>query len=101
MDLSCLVSLVQAAAGGVMRVFSLHTLCLLVPIGHHLNTTVVSLSIFADHVHLFMTTVYPYCDGNFQQDNAAGHKSQIISNWFLEHDNGFTLLKWPGISEQI
>ncbi len=71
--------MVQAAAGGVMRVFSLHILCLLVPIGHHLNTTVVSLSIFADHVHLFMTTVYPYCDGNFQQDNAAGHKSSQVT----------------------
>ncbi len=23
------------------------------------------------------------------------HKAQIISDWFLEHDNEFTLLKWP------
>jgi len=22
------------------------------------------------------------------------HKAQIISNWFLEHDNEFTILKW-------
>ncbi len=42
-----------------------------------------------------MTTVYPYSDGYFEQDNAPCHKSQIISDWFLEHDNEFTLLKWP------
>ncbi len=24
-----------------------------------------------------------------------GHKAQMISDWFLEHDNKFTLLKWP------
>ncbi len=42
-----------------------------------------------------MTTVYPSSDGYFQQDNAPCHKAQIISDWFLEHDNEFTLLKWP------
>ncbi len=42
-----------------------------------------------------MTTVYPSSDGYFQQDNASCHKAQIISDWFLEHDNEFTLLKWP------
>ncbi len=29
------------------------------------------------------------------------HKDQIISDWFLEHDNEFTLLKWPPQSNQI
>ncbi len=66
----------------------------LVPIEHHLNATVY-LSIVADHVHPFMTTVYPSSDGYFQQDNAPCHKAQFISDWFLEHDNEFTLLKWP------
>ncbi len=37
------------------------------------------LSIVADHVHVFMTTVYPSSDGYFQQDNAPFHKAQIIS----------------------
>ncbi len=23
------------------------------------------------------------------------HKAQIILDWFLEHDNEYTLLKWP------
>ncbi len=31
----------------------------------------------------------------FQQNNEPCHKAQIISDWFLEHDNEFTLLKWP------
>ncbi len=66
----------------------------LVPIEHRLNATAY-LSIVADHVHPFMTTVYPSSDGYFQQDNAPCHKAQIISDWFLEHDKVFILLKWP------
>ncbi len=69
-----------------------HTLGLLVQIAlfkHH------KLSIVADHVHLFMTTVYQSSDDYLQQDNAPCHKAQIISDWFLEHDDEFTLLKWP------
>ncbi len=65
----------------------------LVPIEHHLNAT-ANLSMVADHVHPFMTTVYPSSDDYFQQDNAPCHKAQIISDWFLKHDNEFTLLKW-------
>ncbi len=84
-----------AAGGGVMvwGIFSLHTLGPLVSIEHRLNAT-ASLSIVADHVCPFMTTVYPSSDGYFQQDKAPCHKAQIISDWFLEHDNEFTLLKW-------
>ncbi len=59
MDPSCLVSTVQAGGGGVMVwvIFSWHTLGPLVPIEHRLNATAF-LSIVADHVHLFLTTVY-------------------------------------------
>ncbi len=60
----------------------------LVPIDHCLNATAY-LSIVADHVHPFMTTLYPSFDGYFKQDNAPCHKAQIISDWFLEHDNEF------------
>ncbi len=71
----------------------------LVPTEHCLNTTVY-LSIVADHVHPFMTTVY-HLLMYFQQDNAPCHKAQIISDWFLEHDNEFTLLKWPPQSPDL
>ncbi len=47
----------------------------LVPIVHRKNATTY-LSIFADHVHPFITTVFS--DGYFQQDNAPCHKAQII-----------------------
>ncbi len=59
MDPSCLVSTFQAGGGGVMvwGIFSCHTLGPLVPTEHRLNATVY-LSIVADHVHPFMTTVY-------------------------------------------
>ncbi len=102
MDPSCLVSTVQAGGGGIMvwGIFSWHTLGPLVPIEHRLNATAY-LSIVADHVHPFMTTVYPSSDGYFQQDNAPCHKAQIISDWFLEHDNEFTLLKWPPQSPDL
>ncbi len=101
MDPSCLVSTVQAD-GGVMvwGIFSWHTLGPLVPIEHCLNATAY-LNIVADHVHPFMTTVYPSSAGYFQQDNAPCHKAQIISDWFLEHDDEFTLLKWPPQSPDL
>ncbi len=103
MDPSCFVSTVQAGGGGVMLwgIFVWHTLGPLVPIEHRLNTTTAYLSIVADHVHPFMTTVYPSSDGYFQQDNAPCHKAQIISDWFLEHGNEFTLLKWPPESPDL
>ncbi len=53
-----------------------------------------------DHVHPFMTTVH-HLLMYFQQDNAPCHKDQIISDWFLEHDNEFTLLKWPPQSPDL
>ncbi len=101
MDPSCLISTVQAGGGGVMvwGIFSWHTLGPLVPIEHRLNTTVY-LSI-VDHVHPFMTTVYPSSDDYFQQDNAPCYQAQIISDWFLEHENEFTLFKWPPQSPDL
>ena len=71
-----------------------------VPIEHCLHTTAY-LSLVADHVHPFMTTVYTSSDGYFQQDNASCHKAQIISNWLLEHDNVFTVLQWPPQSPDL
>ncbi len=97
-----IVSTVQAAGGGVMvwGIYSWHTLGPLVPIEHCLNDKAY-LSNVVDHVHPFMTTVYPSSDGYFQQDNAPCHKAQIISDWFLEHENEFTLLKWPPQSPDL
>ncbi len=81
-------------------IFSWHTLGPILPTEHCLNATAY-LSIVADHVHLFMTTVYPSSDDYIQQDTASCHKAQIISDWFLEHDNEFTLLKWPPQSPDL
>ncbi len=62
-DPSCLVSTVQVGGGGIMvsGIFSWHTLGHLVPIEHRLNATAY-LSIVTDHVHPFMSTVYPSSD---------------------------------------
>ncbi len=75
MDSSGLVSTVRVGDGGVMvwGVFSWHTLGPLVSIEHRLNATVY-LSIVADHVHPFMTTVY-HLLMYFQQDNVTKLKS--------------------------
>jgi len=72
----------------------------LVPIGHCLNATAY-LSIVYDHAHPFIATMYPYSDGHFQQDNAPCDKARIISDWFIEHDNEFTVLKWPPQSTDL
>ncbi len=91
--------MVQAGGGVMVRgVFSWHTLGPLVLTEHCLNTTAY-LSIVADHP--FMTTVYPSSDATSSQLNAPCYKAQIISDWFLEHDNEFTLLKWPPQSPDL
>ncbi len=81
MDPPCLVSTVQTGGGGVMvwGIFYWQSLGPLVPNEHCLNATAY-LSIVSDHVHPFMTTVYPSSDGYFQQDNAPCHEAQIISD---------------------
>ncbi len=78
MDPSCLVSTVQAGGGGLMvgGIFSWQTLSPVVPIEYRLNTTVY-LSIVADHVHPFITTVY-HLLMYFQQDNAASQSSNHL-----------------------
>jgi len=81
MDPSCLVSTVQAGGVRMWRIFSWHTLGPLVPIEHRLNAA-AHLSIVADRVHPFMTTVYPSSDGYFQQDNAPCHSYHLkLVSW--------------------
>uniref|UniRef100_A0A1A8QX38 Chromosome 1 open reading frame 146 n=1 Tax=Nothobranchius rachovii TaxID=451742 RepID=A0A1A8QX38_9TELE len=40
----------------------------------------------------------PSSDGYIQQDKAPCHKAQIISNWFLEHNDEFTGLQPPPVT---
>ncbi len=56
-----------------------------VPIEHLLKNT-ADLSIVADHVHPFMTKVYPSSD-------ATSSRIMHQSSNHLKHDNEFTLLK--------
>ena len=49
----------------VWGIFSWHTWVLLVPIEHSLNATAY-LSIVADYVQPFLTSVYPSSDGYFE-----------------------------------
>lgn len=64
------------------------------PIWTNLNTTAY-LSIVTDHVNPFMTTVHL-----FTSRRITHHVTKLISKWFLEHDNRFTVLKWPQQSNQ-
>ncbi len=94
MDPSCLVSTVQAAGGGVM-VWGIFFLA-------HFGPLSTNWALFKPHslpeyccwpcpsLYDYSVTIF-WC--YFQQDNAPCHKAQIISDWFLEHDNEFTLLK--------
>ncbi len=99
MDPSCFVSMVQAGGVIVWGMFSWHTLGPFIPIEHRLKATAY-LSIIADHIiSLWLQCTIFWC--YFQQDNAPCHTAQIISDWFLEHDNEFTLLKWPPQSPDL
>ncbi|KAK3525149.1 hypothetical protein QTP86_019533, partial [Hemibagrus guttatus] len=63
----------------------------------HVDVTVTrstDLSIAADHVHLFMETLFPDGCGLFQQDNVACHKSKLVQEWFDDHNNQFEVLTW-------
>ncbi len=102
MDPSCLVSTVQAGGGGVMvwEIFS----------SAHFGPLSTNWALFKRHslpeyCYWPCPSLYDYSvpssDGYFQQDNAPCHKAQIISDWFLEHDNEFTLLKWPPQSPDL
>lgn len=73
MDPSCLVSTVQA--GGVWDIFLLGC----VPLEHCCNARAY-LSIVSDHVHPFMTTLYLFSDGYFQQHKATSHKARFSSD---------------------
>ncbi len=101
MDPSCLVSTVQAGGGGVMvwGVFLAHF--------GSLSTNWASFKRHSLPEYCcwpcpsLYDYMYPSSDGYFEQDNVPCHKAQIISDWFLEQDNEFTLLKWPPQSPDL
>ncbi len=82
MDPSCLVSTVQAG-GGVM-VWGIFSWYPLVPIEHRFNAT-ASLSIVAEHVHPFMTTVYPSSDATssriMHMSQSSNHLRLVSWTW--------------------
>ncbi len=88
MDPSCLVSTVQAGGGGVMvwGIFSWHTLGPLILIKHHLNATAY-LSVVADHVHPFMTTVHPSSDATSSRimSQSSNHLRLVSWAWQWVH----------------
>ncbi len=87
MDPSCFVSTVQAGDGVMVRgVFSWHTLGPLVLTEHRLNATAY-LSIVADHVHPFMTTVHPSSDAT--SSRIMHHVTKLKSSQI-----GFLNMKW-------
>lgn len=82
MDPTCLVTSVQASGSGatVLERFSWHTLGMIIPINHHMDTTSY-LSIVADHVHPFMKTIYSSSNGYIQ---IMTNVTKVILNWFHE-----------------
>lgn len=84
-DPSCFVAKVQAAGGGYVAlwaILSCHGLCPSIPAEHHLNTTAY-VSIGAAHVHLLSP--------QWTHLRMAESSMSLSSNWFLGHDNEFTV----------
>ncbi len=101
MDPSCLVSTVQAGGGGVMvsGIFSWHTL-------DPLSTNWASVKHHSLPEYCFWPcpSLYDYSVPSSDATSSRimhHHKAQIISDWFLEHDNEFTLLKQPPQSPDL
>lgn len=82
---SCLVSVVQAAGGDavVWVIFFLGTI--LIPVEHHLNA------------RPYPSLLLPL--NNYSVLMAA--QCQMFSDWFLEHENVFTVLKCPPQSTNL
>ncbi len=57
------------------------------------------LSIVADHVHPFMTTVYPSSDAT--SSRLMHHVRKLKSSQTGLHDNVYNLLKWPPQSPDL
>jgi len=50
---------------------------------------------------VFLPHFWPLSANWASFNNAPCHKARIISKWFLEHDNEFTVLKWPTQSSDL
>lgn len=75
---------------------TLNTLGHFVASEHRLKA--IANCIVAAHVHPFVTTGYPSCNGCFQQDNTPRHKAQNHLKLLFqagEYDIKFSVLKWP------
>lgn len=93
---------VAAAGGGTIMwaIFSWHKLGPLVPLQNSLNATDY-LGLVGDHVLPFMTSVYPSADGYFQQGSAPRYNTEVVSSWFLEHKDEFSVLQLPPQSPHL
>ncbi len=90
------------AGGGVMvwGIFSWHTLGPLVPIEHRLNATAY-LSIVADHVHPFMTTVYHLLMATSSRIMYHVTKLKSSQTGFLNMTMSSLYFKWPPQSPDL
>lgn len=64
----------------------------LILIKDHLNLIAAYVG---DHVPQFMTTVHSSHGSYFQKDNTPCDKSELVVNWFIEHNNEFQSNKRP------
>lgn len=64
-------------------------------------TGVTYLNIVTDHVHPFITMLFPGGTGLFQKNNAHCHMVNIVQEWFKKHDEEFKVLPWPPNSQDL
>ncbi|CAN9514124.1 unnamed protein product [Ophioblennius macclurei] len=95
----CTVERRRADEDSVMlwAMFSWETLGCCVCLGDG-ATPAAYFNVVADHVHTFMSAVFPDGGGIFQQDAAP---CPTVRDWFDEHADEFKVLAWPPNSSDL
>ncbi|KAJ4440979.1 hypothetical protein ANN_10828 [Periplaneta americana] len=99
---TCTVGRRQAGCSSIMLwgTFTLASMNPVVIVQGTMKATVYR-TLVAEHVHPFMTAMFPKGSGIFQQDNGPCHKARSVMEWFEEHSGELQLMCWAPNSPDL